>query len=208
MDVNILSPKSAVANAFKEPSVSQALFLVVLAWIIPIIAQAIQGFGISISSEIFQLIFSAARLFLGAAIIYAAAYLLKAEKAKGKFNAIVSAWSLVWVVSLAAAIIVFLLLPLAFAPSVVDPVKKFSNREISIETLSASLSAALDSADSPVNFPVLAVLGILGLALFALAFSIVYRIFKEILGFRPIPVLATEIAALFAFFLITGFLGI
>ena len=208
MELNIFRPKQAVESAFKNPTVGSAAFIVVLAWIVPILALAAQGLGISIGNEIIRLVQSFVWFALGAAIIYIAAFAIKGNKVSGKFTAILSAWSLVWVVLIIGTLLMAILLPLSVSPSLFEPVKKFSNREIGFETLSQDVAGVSGDFFSLVNIVPLAILFIAGIILFAFAFAIVYHIFRVLLGFRLVPVLAVEIVSFFVFFVVASMVHI
>ncbi|GEM_PF-3998903 len=179
MNLNIFSPGKAVQSAIDRPDARVALLLVLIPTIASAIGSLFFQFPIQWAGIGIGLLKSIANWIILGILVYLAAYLVNGKALRGKFAGVLSAVSLVWIVSLLATLLGIIFFMTAFPASAMNVLRLNATGQLSPAETGQQLSEIL-SQSGFVNGTLALVFFGIGIILLALALLLLYRTISDL----------------------------
>lgn len=152
MEINVFSPRNSVKSALLQPDLKSVAVLVLVSAILSIIFTILSGMAVSP----LQVFLSIARSFLVllvlSVVLYGLFHIVKGEhNAKGKFQGIVSAVSMVYIAVIVLTIVSFILTPMVFSKNFSSIMKQAQQGTISAETAKEQFNLIMSKDPNAIN---------------------------------------------------------
>ena len=188
MNLNILKPSQAIDAAFEKPNLAIALVLVLLPSLAYLAGQMLYGFDI-LGYTIYEIVLAYVTFFILALVIYAIGLVFNGEKAKGQFKQVLSAVSLLQLVSLAFIVLSFIAMRLVFSQKLIEFAAKATNPN--------QISGFIAASPGSVNYVFFAISTVIAIALTVLGICLLYKCIRKITETRAFTSIVLAIIILF-----------
>ncbi len=190
MNINIFKPGKAVESAFEKPNLAIALVLVLLPSVAFLGGQMLYGIDIS-GYAIYQIVLAYVTFFILGLIVYALGIIFNGKKEKGQLLKVLSAVSLLQIVSLTIIILSLLTINLVFSPEAIEFAATAENANQIGEFIAANPAS--------VNLAFFAIALIIAIALTVLGIFILYKCIRKVTGTRAFTALVLAAVILLIF---------
>ena len=188
MNLNIFKPGQAVDAAFEKPNLAIALVLVLLPSLAFLGGQMLYGFDVS-GYAIFEIVLAYVMFFILGLVVYAVGIVFNGEKAKNQLLQVLSAVSLLQIVSLIFVVLSFLTMNLVFSPETIEFAVSAENPN--------QIGGFIAANPGSVNLVFFAIFTIIAIALIALGIYILYKCIRKITKTRAFTSLVLAAIILF-----------
>ncbi|MFH1256263.1 MAG: hypothetical protein V1494_03125 [Candidatus Diapherotrites archaeon] len=176
MNLNIFSPKNAVASAYEKPNMALAFALVLLPVIVSAVIGIALGAAVNPLAIVVLLVKAIVAWLVSGIILYVILYLFKGKSIDGKFNGILCALSVFYLLSLVIGIITIGLLFVLF-PGLGEVLQSTVAQGLSVEEASALLAGMQGTVGVSIVSVAIFFIAVLAMVVYSIYF--LYRVISE-----------------------------
>ena len=206
MKINLFKPKESVQSAVDRPDPRTALLLVLLPPLVAIIGFFWQGFPINPVQGIWSFARSIINWILISATVYVILYFFKGKEIKGKFGAISSALSLLWIVNLLLSILGLVFFPIVFSPEIVSEAKLLATGQTEVEDFVLETSRIIENNPGAARFEFGLIAMVIGAFLALYSFYLVFLLVRDLNRGKIVSNLAITLVCLIGWLLISSWI--
>ncbi|MFH1663575.1 MAG: hypothetical protein ABH986_02060 [archaeon] len=174
----IYKPGAVVKHYLENPSISKALLFVLLPAILSLIGLIVYGFEVSFFSEAFNFLYAVLAWIVASILLSLIISLFSRKNTRNDFYGIASAVSLTRFLG-AAAVFLFLLVPLILPGEIFSSVKDFQTGKITLGQSAEIVSASIESENFVHAIPAVSAILLLTIIFALLSILVYYKVISH-----------------------------